>query len=726
MAIQIKNTYSGRTDNTDPNYPYGKGRNVVGGVEGTGTPFEADWYNNLEGFLQGLLLEADITPDGQVDNANNSQLLEAVKGLEKIASKVVTSDGRNVQERLDDLPSEVDAAGTAEGLINVHNSDATAHPELRSFITYEADRAEAAADAASLSASVYEDTASGLASTVDGEYFNVVSSDDENYLDLYKNESGVAVYKKSYPTTEVLEEVKVEIEERDNFLGSSGMAVFTGASDLIPVLSDSDLRLIMWFDKEKQRLDGLGIGDNYARDFNQASYSGSDYYALLTDASGRVLVGYDPSRDEIVGAGLNKKFDDIDDAINNIAIGSTYLFTEKTQLALKPITKSINQIVSYGQSLSIGAKGEPVISTTQPYSNLTFAGGPRAYDGSAYSFAPLKPLVENAGGSPDGRVDRGETICSGWANYTNTLLAIGGVNPANFPTLASAAGRGGYRIDQLNKASTWYNNVLLEHIQQANDIDSDHAVNVITWIQGETDIDDGTTYATYKALLSQLVNDFDTDGKAITGQTTPVFVLEYQLSYGTLVTDAISKSHMEVAEENDHVFVVTPTYHLPHFTDETHLTNVGYKIMGGYFAKSYKDILDGYEPKCLKPISATMRDKVISIKMDVPVLPLKLDLTNIKSTEDYGFYVEDSNGKVSIDTMEIDGDNVVITLLSTPVGNTEVRYGYDYAATSLGIKDGASGNLRDSDPRTIEVNSIEYQLFNVSTHFKLDVIKLGE
>jgi len=103
MAIQIKNTYSGRTDTTDPNYPYGKGRNVVGGVEGTGTPFEADWYNNLEGFLQGLLLEAGVTPDGDVDNANSSQLVEAVKGLEKSAEKVVLEEGFSVKDKFDGL-----------------------------------------------------------------------------------------------------------------------------------------------------------------------------------------------------------------------------------------------------------------------------------------------------------------------------------------------------------------------------------------------------------------------------------------------------------------------------------------------------------------------------------------------------------------------------------------------------------------------------------------------
>lgn len=213
MAIQIKNTYSGRTDNTDPNYPYGKGRNVVGGVEGTGTPFEAAWYNNLEGFLQGLLLEAEVTPDGEVDNANSSQLVEAVKGLEKSADKVITSDGRDVQERLDDLPSEVDAAGTAATLIEDHNSDAGAHPELSAFITSEADRAEVAASAATSSGNVYADTTAGLAATVDGDYFSVVSPDVNGYLDLYKNNAGVAEFKKQYPSTE-----KVNYIEYKNYL----------------------------------------------------------------------------------------------------------------------------------------------------------------------------------------------------------------------------------------------------------------------------------------------------------------------------------------------------------------------------------------------------------------------------------------------------------------------------------------------------------------------------
>ncbi len=201
MAIQIKNTYSGRTDNTDPNWPYGKGRNVVGGVEGTGTPFEADWYNNLEGFLQGLLLEADITPDGDVDNANNSQLVDAVKGLEKSADKVITSDGRNVQERLDDLPSEVDAAGTAATLIQDHNSNAGAHPELSSFITAEADRAEVAAGSASIKADLYDDTTDGISGTLEGEQFQVLSEDNLEYIRYSHDAGGVATEIGRYPSS---------------------------------------------------------------------------------------------------------------------------------------------------------------------------------------------------------------------------------------------------------------------------------------------------------------------------------------------------------------------------------------------------------------------------------------------------------------------------------------------------------------------------------------------
>lgn len=89
------------------------------------------------------------------------------------------------------------------------------------FATNEADRAETAAAASALNGNIYEDTASGLASTVDGDYFSVLSSTVDNYLDLYKNESGAAVFKKSYPSDKFFNSDDAAISFRQ--IGISGI-----------------------------------------------------------------------------------------------------------------------------------------------------------------------------------------------------------------------------------------------------------------------------------------------------------------------------------------------------------------------------------------------------------------------------------------------------------------------------------------------------------------------
>lgn len=59
----------------------------------------------------------------------------------------------------------------------------------------------------------YESTAAGIAATVSGDYFSVVSANDNNYLDLYKNESGVAEFKKSYPSIRAMDRVTDSIQK---------------------------------------------------------------------------------------------------------------------------------------------------------------------------------------------------------------------------------------------------------------------------------------------------------------------------------------------------------------------------------------------------------------------------------------------------------------------------------------------------------------------------------
>jgi hypothetical protein len=78
MALIPGTRYPAQTD-ADGDYPHGKARNAGSYNDGTGTPLEKDWVNDLWGFLQALLRAARITPSGDPDDAGASQYLEAVE-----------------------------------------------------------------------------------------------------------------------------------------------------------------------------------------------------------------------------------------------------------------------------------------------------------------------------------------------------------------------------------------------------------------------------------------------------------------------------------------------------------------------------------------------------------------------------------------------------------------------------------------------------------------------
>ena len=80
MAINPSAKYA-NIDTTDPAYPLGKARNVVVKDDGTGTPFDKDWLNDLFGFQQALLAEAGISATGTPDTATASQYLDAIQAI---------------------------------------------------------------------------------------------------------------------------------------------------------------------------------------------------------------------------------------------------------------------------------------------------------------------------------------------------------------------------------------------------------------------------------------------------------------------------------------------------------------------------------------------------------------------------------------------------------------------------------------------------------------------
>lgn len=89
MAIAPGTRYPAQTD-VDPAYPRGKARNAGTFNDGSGTPLEKDWVNDLWGFLQSLLAAASLTPSGSPDQVGASQYVAAVQSIAALAASAAT------------------------------------------------------------------------------------------------------------------------------------------------------------------------------------------------------------------------------------------------------------------------------------------------------------------------------------------------------------------------------------------------------------------------------------------------------------------------------------------------------------------------------------------------------------------------------------------------------------------------------------------------------------
>lgn len=580
-------------------------------------------------------------------------------------------------------------------------------------------------------AMTYANTTLGLAGTNNEGYFSVPSSESSEYLILYKNAAGLAVEVKRYPSAMEVVSVRNDQNQHLSDLDSAGLRAYTGDGGVWPVMADADGRVLLGYDRDKHEVIGKGLlkkadlndafyllgGEN-----GEAQYTGpGPVWPLLTDALGRVLLGYDEGVKKLVGAFP---------AVTQPAQADQSEQPKPLPAGTEPVAKDINHFLFYGQSLSVGAQGTPVLSTTQPYSNITFNGGPRA---AAGDYSAFKPLVEDAiSPPPDGGGNRGETPCSGAANYAVELAAIeDGLKPSSHVVLASTAGHGGYSIDQLKKGTAWYQKVI-DHVTAAKALATtaakSYSVHAFTWIQGETDTDQNTkTQPAYRDLLSQLQRDVEADAMAISGQNRPVPCVTYQVTYGVVRTPNMALAQLELAQTNSRFFLATPCYHLPFASDKTHLTAAGYKWLGHYFGRAYKRlVIDGVKPQFINPVSAVCRGTVLSIRFKVPVAPLVLDAATLAATADHGFKVQDDTGALTLSSIRVVNGNTVQATLNRALGaNPKARYGLDYLGIGLAILNGASGNLRDSESASVTIGGVSRPLYNVCPHFQLPIISLA-
>lgn len=473
----------------------------------------------------------------------------------------------------------------------------------------------------------------------------------------------------------------------------------------IPVLVDGDNNILIGYSKSKDEVLLAGVDNLGTKIRGITNNFDSRYLPVLTDANGSILIGYDKKEDKVILAGVSE--------------GTVQDTTPTTTRQLKPLsTKDYNHFLFYGQSLAVGAAGLPVISTAQPYSNLTFDTSPRM-DTEPSGFMPLVEQFNNP--SSDGKNNRGETICSGAANYASrSMLLDEGIYPDNHIIVSSTAGRGSSSINQISKGTEWYP-ILEKHVQKAKDYSASktYKVQLVGWLQGEADTG-GMSESEYFEKLSTLFDDINSDIKTISNQDEEVEFLTYQTSYGAARRSDIAKAQLALSMARSDVHLVAPCYFLPIAPDKVHLTNIGNKWLGAYFGRAYKQrVIENREPDSIRPLSATVSGDTITVNFKVPSGGLVLDAYSLASTKDYGFRVVDSSGTTIEIASITTNQNTVIIKTSEIVTDGSVRYALDYLANSISIGGGASGNLRDTTKDSIDINGSEYPMYHVCPHFEL-------
>lgn len=385
-----------------------------------------------------------------------------------------------------------------------------------------------------------------------------------------------------------------------------------------------------------------------------------------------------------------------------------------------PPSTELNHILITGQSNSTGSAARPLLSTTQQYTNKMFNTGVRAGSTGLTSFEPLVESSDVGG--------QGETIASAMTNFLSFH------NYVNYPHLVSCHGRAGFRYSGLQKGTEPYQEGLTQvqagkTIAQADSIA--YSVSAVCNIHGESDQEFGVP--NYGNNLATWQNNYDTDIKAITGQTKLVPMLACQQGAGSPAQAVENHGSQQLSTalelwkahraNPDKIVLVGPRYQYD-YIDGIHLTNHSQRWNGEQYGKVYKHaIVDGNIWRPLSPQSATINGTTIDITFYVPVPPLVLDVSMVVAPNNIakGFEYWDNSGAIpAITNVQITGNNTIrITLASAPTGSDkQIRYAYTHTIPGAGRWIGARGNLRDSD----SIQSPNgYPLYNWCVHFAWDL-----
>jgi len=378
-------------------------------------------------------------------------------------------------------------------------------------------------------------------------------------------------------------------------------------------------------------------------------------------------------------------------------------------------------IIGTGQSLSVGEKGRPVLSTNQPYNNLKLSTDdlpwPINPDNTNLALVPLtEPIGRRSPSYPSSWPENiaGETPHTAMADEITSLVHA--MNGRDYVTVHSAVGENGQGMIYLKKGAPHvglnghsYEAAMIETkaiTRLAKATGKTYGVSAITVTHGETDA--GNT--NYETQLFKLWKDYNSDIPAITGQSKKIqMIVSEQNSCAD--HSPSTQAQWQIGVDHPRYIVCSgPKYQYPYADDGIHLIANGYRQLGEKYGQIYFErVILGTDWQPLHPTRIKRSGAVITIRFHVPVLPLVWDSSfepPHPSVDEWkagkGFEVTSASGiKVVIQSVKISGFSAVITCASDPGPNALVGYAMVAEKQKMNAPYPGTfrwGLLRDSDP----------------------------
>jgi len=377
-------------------------------------------------------------------------------------------------------------------------------------------------------------------------------------------------------------------------------------------------------------------------------------------------------------------------------------------------------IIGTGQSLSIGARAFPPVSTNQPFHNLKLSTDhlPWPVDPNDSALA-LVPLVEPVGRRAPNYPSSWPENITGESPHTamaNQLTALVKANlDRDFVSVHSAVGEDGQGMIHIRKNpekkglnGRSFEAAMIETkaiARLAKAAGKTYGVGAIVLTHGESDAGNQN----YEKEVRQLWEDYNTDVAAITGQKEKIqMIVSQQNSCNDRSPSTIAQ--WKFSDDYPGEIVCSGPKYQYHSTEGIHLTADGYRQMAEKYAQVYYErVILGHDWRPLEPTIVERKDAVITVHFHVPVAPLVWD-TNLAPPhpsvpewkDGKGFEVSTSTGeKVAIKSVAISGDAVQITCASDPSLGARIGYAMIGEKTRMSAPFPGTfrwGLLRDSDP----------------------------